>query len=287
VTSGIVSALARTGVGVSDFQFFVQTDAAINPGNSGGPLVTMDGRIAGINTAIFSRSGGSIGIGFAIPSNMAAAVVQGAVSEGRVVRPWLGASGQALTPEIAASLELERPAGVLVNDVFSDGPAARAGLKVGDVIVAADGRPIDDPPGLQYRIGTRPVGGSIELSVLREGKAMTVTVELLPAPEDPPRNVTELEGTHPIAGAVVGNLSPAFAEELGINTLSTGVVIVKIMRGSPAHRMRLRPGDVLLSVNDAEVGTVADLQETLSAPRREWRIIVRRGSQRVNLVVRA
>ena len=232
VTSGIVSALARNGVGVADFQFFIQTDAAINPGNSGGPLVTMDGRIVGINTAIFSRSGGSIGIGFAIPSNMAASVVQGAISGGRVVRPWLGASGQALTPEIAASLELECPVCVMINDVYGDGPAARAGLRAGDVIVSVDGRPVEDPPSLRYRIGTRPVGGTLKLSFLREGRRLTVTVELVPAPEDPPRNVTELEGTHPIAGAVVGNLSPAFAEEIGVNTLSKGVVILKIMRGS-------------------------------------------------------
>ncbi len=287
VTSGIVSALARTQVGISDFRFFIQTDAAINPGNSGGPLVTMDGKVVGINTAIFSQSGGSVGIGFAIPSNMVAVVIQGAVSTGKVVRPWLGASGQALTAEIAGALGLERAVGVLVNEVYPGGPAEQGGLKVGDVVRAVDGRPVDDPPSLIFRIGSRPVGGSIELSVLRDGAPITIEVELHPAPEDPPRNIVALEGSHPIAGATVGNLSPALAEELGVNTLARGVIIIKIMRGSPAHRLRLLPGDVVLSVNGQKIDTVAALQAALRAGRGDWRIGLRRGDKKLNLVVRA
>ena len=289
VTSGIVSALARTGVGISDFQFFIQTDAAINPGNSGGPLVTMDGRLVGISTAIFSRSGGSNGIGFAIPSNIVAVVIRGAIGEGKILRPWLGASGQAVGPEIANSLGLDRPTGVLVNEVYPGGPAERAGLKVGDIVSAVDGRPVDDPPSLVFRIGSRAVGGTVKLSLLRDGKPLTVAVELRRAPEEPPRNVTALEGSHPIAGATVGNLSPAFAEELGVgvDTLARGVIIVKIVRGSPAHRLRLRPGDIVLSVNGQKIETVAELQETLDAAHGEWRISLRRGDQKLNLVVRA
>ena len=286
VTSGIVSALARSGIGVTDYQFFIQTDAAINPGNSGGPLVTLDGRIAGINTAIFSRSGGSLGIGFAIPANMVAIVVRGAVSGGKIVRPWLGASGQTLTTDIAASLGLERPTGVLINDVFDDGPAARAGLQMGDVVVGADGRPVQNPAALMYRIATRPTGGTLTLSLLRDGTPLVIEVELLPAPENPERDVTLLEGAHPIAGASVGNLSPAFAEELGINTLAKGVIVLSIARGSPSHRLRLRPGDILLSVNGERIESVEGLQEVLEVPAGQWRISLRRGDQKLNLVVR-
>ncbi len=286
VTSGIVSALARTGLGVSDFQFFIQTDAAINPGNSGGPLISMDGKVVGISTAIFSRSGGSQGVGFAIPSNMVAMVVHGAVTEGKIVRPWLGTSGQAVTAEIAQSLGLERPTGVLINEVYPAGPAERGGLKVGDVVRAVDGRTVDDPPGLVFRIGTRPVGGSVTLSLLRGGETLSVEIDLMPAPEDPPRNVTLLEGSHPIMGATVGNLSPAFAEELGLDTLAQGVVILKIVRGSPAHRLRLRPGDIVMSVNSSRIDTVVELQEALRTARDGWRIGIKRGEQKLNLVVR-
>jgi len=287
VTSGIVSALARTGLGVTDFQFFIQTDAAINPGNSGGPLVGMDGKVVGINSAIFSRSGGSQGVGFAIPSNMVAMVVHGALTEGKIVRPWLGASAQALTSEIAQSLGLERPVGVLINEVYPGGPADRAGLKVGDVVRAVDGRQVDDPPSLVFRIGSRPVGGSVTLLLLRDGQEVSIEIDLMPAPEDPPRHVTLLEGSHPIMGATVGNLSPAFAEELGLDTLARGVVILKIVRGSPAHRLRLRPGDIVLSVNSNPTNTVAELQEALRAARGDWRISLKRGDQKLNLVVRA
>src|SRR3989337_63325 len=160
VTSGIVSALARTQVGISDYQFFIQTDAAINPGNSGGALVDMDGRLAGINTAIFSKSGGSHGIGFAIPSNMVRLVVQSALKGGKVQRPWLGASLQAVTPDIADSLGLDTPSGALVAKVHAKGPAARAGLQAGDIVVSVDDKEGKDPQGFQYRFVTKGIGGA-------------------------------------------------------------------------------------------------------------------------------
>ncbi len=169
VTSGIVSALARTQVGISDYQFFIQTDAAINPGNSGGALVDMDGRLAGINTAIFSRSGGSHGIGFAIPSNMVRLVVQAAVQGGKVQRPWFGASLQPVTSELADSLGLDRPGGALIKEVHAKGPAAKAGLQAGDVVVSVDGKPVQDPQAFQYRFATKGLGGSCELGLVRAG----------------------------------------------------------------------------------------------------------------------
>src|SRR5207302_254783 len=142
VTSGIVSALARTAAGITDYRSFIQTDAAINPGNSGGALVSLDGRLVGINTAIYSRSGGSIGIGFAIPSVMVKAVLAGAGTEARIVRPWLGATGQPVTAEIAASLGLPRPLGVLLKEVVPNSPAAQAGLRVGDIVQSINGHEV-------------------------------------------------------------------------------------------------------------------------------------------------
>src|SRR5580765_2435109 len=168
VTHGIVSALARTGVGITDYQFFIQTDAAINPGNSGGALVDMNGRLVGLNTAIFSRSGGSQGIGFAIPANMVRIVVASGKAGGKSVqRPWLGARLQAVTPEIAETLGLKLPSGALVANVTPNGPAARAGLKLSDLIVAIEGQPVDDPNAFDYRFATRPLGGTSQVDVQR------------------------------------------------------------------------------------------------------------------------
>src|SRR5215469_14896585 len=183
VTSGIVSALARTQVGISDYQFFIQTDAAINPGNSGGPLVDMDGKLVGINTAIFSRSGGSHGIGFAIPANMVRVVVASAKSGGgSVKRPWLGANLQAVTPDLSKEFDLKRPAGALVANVAAGGPAARAGLKTGDLIVAVDGQDVDDVNAFDYRFATKPLGGQAQLGILRQGRSMTLPIALQSLP---------------------------------------------------------------------------------------------------------
>ncbi len=287
VTSGIVSALARTGVGISDFQFFIQTDAAINPGNSGGALVTLDGRLIGINTAIYSKSGGSLGIGFAIPSAMARVVVESA-KKGLdfVQRPWFGAATQPVTSEIANSMGLDRPVGALVRDVYAGGPADQAGLRVGDVIVAVGGREIKDPQGLGYRIGTRVVGGTLQIVALRSGKKRTHTLRLVRAPEEPPRDISQIVGDSPLAGATVANLSPALAEELGLDTLARGVLVLGVASRSPARRMKLKRGDFIIKVNGREVETVAGLKRLVAARQPEWHLSIRRGDQTFNLVVR-
>src|SRR5665647_1377269 len=190
VTHGIISALARTQVGITDYQFFIQTDAAINPGNSGGALVDMTGRLAGINTAIFSRSGGSQGIGFAIPANMVRVVVASAKGGGAAVkRPWLGAKLQAVTSEIAESMGLKRPAGALVTSVAPNSPAAQAGLKPGDLIVSVDAQAVDDPNAFDYRFATKPLGGNAQFGVLRAGRDVTAVVALQTAPETPRRMI--------------------------------------------------------------------------------------------------
>src|SRR6202011_2059754 len=191
VTHGIISALARTQVGITDYQFFIQTDAAINPGNSGGALVDMNGKLAGINTAIFSRSGGSQGIGFAIPANMVRVVVASAKSGGKAVkRPWLGARLQAVTPEIAESLGLRLPNGALVASVVPNSPAARAGLKSSDLIIAVDGQAIEDPNAFDYRFATHPIGGTSQVDVQRAGKPVKLTVPLETAPDTGRNEIT-------------------------------------------------------------------------------------------------
>src|SRR3954452_10084364 len=207
VTHGIISALARTQVGITDYQFFIQTDAAINPGNSGGALVDMTGKLAGINTAIYSRSGGSQGIGFAIPANMVRVVLASAKGGGKAVkRPWLGAKLQAVTPEIAESLGLRSPTGALVASVVPNGPAAKAGLKSSDLIVSIDGQTVDDPNAFDYRFATRPLGGTAQIDVQRGGKPVKVAVALETAP-DTGRNEMVINGRSPFQGAKVANIS--------------------------------------------------------------------------------
>jgi Do/DeqQ family serine protease len=282
VTHGIVSAVARTQVGITDYQFFIQTDAAINPGNSGGPLVDLTGRMVGINTAIFSRSGGSQGIGFAIPANMVRVVVASAAGGGTAVkRPWLGAKLQLVTPEIAESLGLKRPAGVLVASVTPNSPAARAGLKTGDIITAVDGQAVDDPNAFDYRFGTKPLGGSARLGILRGGREMTVTVALQTAPETPREEVV-IRSRSPFAGAKVGNLSPALAEELRLDSSAEGVVVLDIANGSTAQQLGFRRGDIVLSVNDQKIEKSRDLERVTATASRVWRVSIQRGGQQIS-----
>jgi Do/DeqQ family serine protease len=286
VTSGIISALARTRLGISDFGFFIQTDAAINRGNSGGALVTMDGRLIGVNTAIFSQSGGSIGIGFAIPSNMVRTVLVAARGGGQLVRPWLGIRSQPVTSEVAQSLGLTRPSGVLVNAVHAKSPAAKAGIVPGDLILQVDGHEVLDPQGVNFRTATRGLGGTSEFVVRRAGRERTVTVPLIAPPEDPPRETTELSGQHPFAGATVANLSPALAEELGVDSNRQGVILLKIANGSVAQRIRLRPGDIVDSVNGTPIARIDALNKALRQKPSEWRLAIRRGDQVYNLQLR-
>jgi len=284
VTHGIVSALARTKIGITDYQFFIQTDAPINPGNSGGALVDLSGRLVGINTAIFSRSGGSQGVGFAIPSNMVRVVVASAEHGGKAVkRPWLGAKLQTVTPDIADSLSLKRPAGALIASVVPGGPAAQAGLKPGDLIVSVDGQPVDDPNAFDYRFATKPVGGSARLSVLRMGRDMNVTVTLSTAP-DTPRDEITIRSRSPFAGATVANLSPALADELQLDDANHGVVILDVQDGSPAGSVGLRRGDIIVSVNGREIDKTRDLDRATRIPSSAWRIQIRRNGQQITAV---
>jgi Do/DeqQ family serine protease len=262
VTSGIVSAVARSAGGVNDSSFFLQTDAAINPGNSGGALVSLDGRLIGINTAIYSQTGGSVGIGFATPSNIVERMIATGAQGGRIIRPWLGISMQRVTPDLAAGLGLARPAGLVVKDVFPDGPAAKAGLKRNDVIVGIREQVIDDEAALRFRLATLSVGTVVPVRIVRGGKEITLDLKLAVPPEDPPRDLTMLDGRQPLSGATVVNLSPAVAEELGLSEWRAGVVVTEVKPGAYAGRF-IRPGDMILAVNGQDVKSVADLKKRI------------------------
>ncbi|MBL4800659.1 MAG: DegQ family serine endoprotease [Emcibacter sp.] len=262
VTSGIVSALARTQVSDQEYQFFIQTDAAVNPGNSGGALIGMNGELIGINTAIFSRSGGSNGIGFAIPANMVRHVVSSALMGGKLVRPWFGGGGQAVTPDIAESLGFDRPGGILVDDVYPGGPADKAGLEQGDVILKLDGKEVSTPQALRYYTGLEKVGGTIPLEILRGEKRMILTVPLEAAPEDPLRNITTLTGEHLLYGVKLANLSPAYAQEIGISVYERGVIVLGVSR-MVQRRAGVRRGDVFKIVNGHKVKSIKDIEKAL------------------------
>ena len=289
VTSGIVSALARTMVGISDYRSFIQTDAAINPGNSGGALVTMDGRLVGINSAIYSRGGGgSIGIGFAVPSNMVRAVLAGVGSgAARLVRPWFGANGQTVTSELAGNLGLARPEGVLINSVQPNSPAARAGLRQGDIVTEINGRDVDDPEALRFRIATLTVGGTAQLGVLRRGERIGLTIALERPPETTPREETTLQGKHPLAGTTIANLSPALADELAMQSESRGVIVLKVGRGSAGARLGLQARDIILSVNSIEIDSVTRLRQLLGRAPADgrWHVAIKRGDKVFSTVV--
>jgi Do/DeqQ family serine protease len=284
VTHGIVSALARTQVGISDYQFFIQTDAAINPGNSGGPLVDMAGRLVGINTAIFSRSGGSQGVGFAIPANMVRVVVASALTGGSAVkRPWLGAKLQAVTAELSKEFDLKRPAGAVITSTTAAGPAARAGLKAGDVIVSVDGQPVDDPNAFNYRFITRGLGGHAELGIVRGGREAKRTVALESAP-DLPREEIVIRSGSPFAGAKVANLSPALADELQLQSSAEGVVVVDVADRTLARNLGFQRGDIVVSVNNQKIGKTRDLDRIAQAGSRLWRVTIQRGGQQISAV---
>lgn len=284
VTSGIVSALARTRVGAADYQSFIQTDAAINPGNSGGALVDMNGNLVGINTAIYSRSGGSNGIGFAIPSNMVRLVVKSALQGTRVTRPWFGAKLQPLTSDLAKSLGLDRPSGALVTHVYEASPAQIAGLRSGDVILKVGPHNVNDPRGFQYRFATMGIGGATKITLVRNQQRLQKSVTLIAAPLTPPPNERRLQGQHPLSGATIANLSPGLAEQLDSNHLE-GVIITEIARASIAATVGFRRNDILVSINNSPILSVKDANSRVNVKHRVWRIELKRGKRILRLVL--
>ncbi len=277
VTSGIVSATQRTDVGITDYSFFIQTDAAVNPGNSGGALVNTRGELLGVNTAIYSRTGGSVGIGFAIPAEMVKRVVNAAMNDGTLVRPWLGLAGQSVTFDMAKAQGLTRPVGVMVTEVYPNGPAARSGLKRGDLVIEIDGREVFDEKGLKYLAAVRNPGESAQLSIRRGGRAQTLSVKLEPPPGASEAEALAVSGANPLQGARVIELSPRLAEENGLDPFKkgSGIYVYSVPRGSLA-RNYFRPGDIVRSVNGTQTKTLDDLKKAFSKPVRTWDMEVER-----------
>jgi len=287
VTSGIVSALARTDVGVTDFAFFIQTDAAINPGNSGGALVDASGALIGVNTAIFSRSGTSSGVGFAIPAEMVRRIVTAAVDEGRVIRPWLGIKSDPVTTQMAEALGLPAPLGVVVTEVFPDSPADKASIRRGDVILRIDGRDVFDEGGVRYLSAVRRPGEQAEITVLRTGQQRKVRVNLEPPPGARDAEVLLVEGQSPITGAEVAALSPAMLEEMSLDPFRKGLMVNRLYRNSLAHRFGLRPGDLIETVNGQRVSTLEDLRKAIARQSTGvWRVEIDRGGRKILLQAR-
>jgi Do/DeqQ family serine protease len=282
VTNGIVSALARSNVGLTDVSYFIQTDAAINPGNSGGALVNMGGEMIGMNTAILSGSGTSSGVGFAIPAPLVRHVVQEALAGGVVQRPWIGVKTQGVTADIARSMGMDRPEGALVTDVWPGGPGGQAGIKTGDLILAVDGHTIDDDSALNYRIATHDLGDEVALTVRRgKGAEQTAEVRLAAIPAEPASDEQTIAGRNPLDGATVVNLSPAVADQLGMDPFaaSHGVMITKIGGGLAAN-VGLRPGDLLREVNGHTLTTVGDLKAALTEQATGvWSLVIVRQGQ--------
>ncbi len=279
-TSGIVSALARSHIGISDFGFFVQTDAAINPGNSGGALINMSGELVGINTAIYSRTGGSIGIGFAIPSNIVRVVAEAARrGSDHVDKPFIGATFEPVTAQIAEALGLPKPSGALVAGVADNGPAARAGLRPGDVVLALNKAPIEHVDALGYRLATLSIGSTVDLTVLSKGAEKSVPVTLEKAPPEMVPVALSIDGRSPFAGTKVTDLSPSLARRLGMPSDASGVAVIEVLRRSPAAQVGIRPGDIIREINGDRIASADDVRRAAGEQSRRWSFTIERDGQ--------
>ncbi|WP_374708627.1 DegQ family serine endoprotease [Shinella sp. CPCC 101442] len=285
VTSGIVSALARNQVRSGDFGFFIQTDAAINPGNSGGALINMNGELIGINTAIFSRGGGSNGVGFAIPANLVKTFIASAEHGSATFdRPFVGATFEAVTSEVAEALGLDRARGALISKVQPGSPAEKAGMKPGQIVTAVNGIPVEHPDALGYRLTTVGIGGTARITVISSGKEQALTLSLDRAPETTPRDERLIEGRNPFSGAVVANLSPRVSEELRMPVgqgTTNGVVVTEVNRGSPAARIGLQPRDIIIELNGTAVTSTETLASLVGEDPSIWRVEIERDGQRI------
>jgi S1-C subfamily serine protease len=280
---GIVSGLARSG-GSLGRGYYIQTDAASNPGNSGGALVDMAGRLVGVNTSILSRSGGSQGVGFAIPANLVRQyVLQAEAGKTALDRPWLGAAVQTVDSGMAQAIGLPAPHGVAITQLHPQSPLLAAGLAVGDVVLAIDGAPIDSPQELDFRLTTLGVGATADIDFWRDGAGTQASLVLIAAPGGDGQQVP-LTGAGVFDGLVVADLSPAMIDRLGLALDSTGVAVVDVT--GQAQRMQLAPGDVIVSVNGTPIASVADLEDVARGRNRDWQIEFERGQQHLLMRLR-
>ncbi len=261
ITMGIVSAVGRSNIGLADFEDFIQTDAAINPGNSGGALVNTNGELVGINTAIFSTSGGYMGIGFAIPSDMARSVMDSIIKHGKVIRGWLGVSIQNLTPELAKSLGMKETAGALVGGVEKDSPADKAGMKRGDLIIQFGGKKVEDPTGLRNMVAGSAPGTKAEIKVVRDQKEQALTVTLGEFQEK--KTAKKIDYNNALKGITVQELTPSLRDRMGIPENVNGVIIANISEDSPAQEA-LQMHDVIMEVNRKAITNFSDYDQAVS-----------------------
>ncbi len=284
VSSGIISGLARSGGAVGNARaYFVQTDAPINPGNSGGALVDMTGALVGINTSILTRSGGSNGIGFAIPSDLVASFLRQARAGASVFkRPWAGIVGQIVDAAIAESLELDRPEGMVVVEMHADSPFAAAGIVPGEVITSLNGNPVNGPAEMLYRMSVLGVGGTAEIRVLRDGHPKLLAVGMIPAPEIPARATATITTRGPFKGLTLSQINPAVIAESGLPLSANGVVVTGAE--GVAARVGFRPGDILRRVNAHEIHKVADALKAAATRPGRWNLTIERGGK--SLVIR-
>ncbi|WDT78711.1 MAG: DegQ family serine endoprotease [Candidatus Manganitrophus sp.] len=291
VTMGIVSAVGRTNLGIADYEDFIQTDAAINPGNSGGALVNRRGELVGINTAIFSRTGGYMGIGFAVPSEMAKSIKESLVRTGKVTRGWLGVSIQEVTPQLAKEFGLKESKGALVSDVLPDSPAEAAGIKRGDILLAIDGKEVESTAQLRKWVAGTAVGKKIRLTLFRDKKEKEIEL----SPGEQPQEVAQAGGegaeteTSALKGAQVRNLTPEAAREMNLPKGLEGVVISRVEAGSLAEEAGLRAGDVILEVNRTAVRNTREYEQALSRLKKEQSalLLIHRGGNTLFLTLDA
>jgi serine protease Do len=292
VTMGIISAVGRANVGIADYEDFIQTDAAINPGNSGGPLVNVKGELIGINTAIFSRSGGYQGIGFAVPSNMARLVMDQLMKEGKIVRGWLGVTIQDITPELSQKFGLKDSKGALVGDISKGSPAEKSGMMRGDVILEFNGKEVKSVGSLRNIVSQSKVGSQVKLKILRGGKEyqLTVTIAELPkevagspaepSPEDIQKNA--------FSGITVMDLTKETARQLGLGANERGVVVVKVEQGSSADDAGLKKGDVIQEIDRKKVAGLGDFSKITSSiePGDTTLLFINRGGRRFYITIK-
>ena len=272
VTMGIVSAVGRANVGIADYEDFIQTDAAINPGNSGGALVNVRGELVGINTAIFSTRGGYQGIGFAVPTSMAKAVMDSLINKGKVVRGWIGVAIQNLTPELAKQFNLSEDKGVLIGDVVEDGPADKAGLQRGDVIIEFDGKKIEDPNQLRNKVAVTEPGQEIEVKIIREGKNLLKKIIVGELPSEI-HKLSKTEYNNSLSGIEVQNITSELIERLGLPSKIYGVIIEDIDEESPAFGI-LKEGDIILEINRQKITNLKDYDRVVSKIKSDKEILL-------------
>jgi serine protease Do len=279
VTMGIVSAVGRANVGIADYEDFIQTDAAINPGNSGGALVNARGELVGINTAIFSRTGGYQGIGFAIPSNMAKIVMDSLITKGKVIRGWLGVSIQPITPELARQFNLKEEYGALVGDVIENSPAEKAGIMRGDVIIEYNGKKVYEPYNLRNTVANTPPGEVAELKVIRDGRTITIEITIGELPMEA-QAIPPTEYKNVLRGVSVKDLSPSLYQQMNIPEKIRGVIVTDIAPETPAEG-KLMQGDVIQEINRKAVASVESYKSIVSAIKPDEAVLLlvfRKGS---------